>query len=459
MAHRHRLATLTSAVSLAMLAVAGTAAATSDSTPPTTPGTAAGSETTAATGSTAPAAECTPNADQPNKGKVVKIFSSIRAPEDELLAQAWKCFETRSGITIQHEGSGSFEADLKVRVDGGNAPDLAFIPQPGLVATMAKAGKLVPLTSLENAVKEADGEDWLALGTVDGKFYGPPFGANTKSWVWYSPAKFAEKGYQVPQTWDEMIALSDKIVADGGKPWCVAAGSDQATGWPLTDWLEDAVLRFAGPEVYDQWVKHEIPFNDPKIADALDKVGAIVKNDAYVLNGVQSIPSTTFQDGGLPLLDGSCYMYRMASFYGNMFPKEVTKGPDDQVNAFYLPVAKAGDKKPMLGGGEIIGAFNDKPETVEVAAFLSSKDWGNARIPLGNYFTPNKQVDANLITNPLEKIFQQALTGADIFRFDGSDLMPSAVGAGTEWKELVNWVLGQSTADTLKKIEESWPKS
>ena len=84
---------------------------------------------------------------------------------------------------------------------------------------------------------------------------------------------------------------------------------------------------------------------------------------------------------------------------------------------------------------------------------------GNARVPLGNYFTPNKQVDATLISDPLTRTFQEALTGADIFRFDGSDLMPSAVGAGTMWKELVNWVLGESTADALQKIEDSWPKA
>ncbi len=439
------------AASVALSALAAGAATASATTPPTSGGATAG---TAA----ASTQECTPNADQPLKGKSVNIFSSIRAPEDELLAKAWSCFETQTGITIQHEGSGSFEADLKVRVEGGNAPDLAFIPQPGLVATMAKTGKLVALDSLKDSTLAADGQDWVDLGTVDGKFYGPPFGANTKSWVWYSPAKFKEKGYEVPQTWDDMIKLSDKIVADGGKPWCVAAGSGDATGWPLTDWLEDAVLRFEGKDVYDQWVKHEIPFNDPKIADALDKVGAIVKNDSYVYNGVQSIPSTTFQDGGLPILDGSCYMYRMASFYGNQWPEGTTKGPDAQVNAFYLPEAKAGDPKPMLGGGEIIGAFNDKPETVAVATFLASKDWGNARMALGNYFTPNKQTDATLLKDPLEQTFQKALTGADIFRFDGSDLMPSAVGAGTEWKELVNWVLGESTKDALDKIEASWPK-
>jgi alpha-glucoside transport system substrate-binding protein len=478
MATRRRWALAASLVTLSLAAAAcgsdkksssntsggttATTAASGGSTATTAAG--GGTATTAAGGATAtsaaaaPAADCKAAADQPNKGKTVKVFSSIRAPEDALLMQAWSCFEKQTGITIEHEGSGSFEADLKVRVDGGNAPDLAFIPQPGLLATMASTGKAVPLSTLEDVAKNDYVAGFAELGTVNGKFYAPPLGANVKSFVWFSPAKFKEKGYTIPTTWDEMVTLSDKIVADGGKPWCVAAGSGDATGWPLTDWLEDAVLRFEGPDVYDQWYQHKIPFNDPKIVDALDKVGAIVKNDKYVYNGVQSIPSTTFQDGGLPLLDGSCFMYRQASFYGNQFPKGTDISENGAVWAFYLPVAKAGDKKVMLGGGEFITAFDSKPETLAVATYLASPQWSNDREPLGAYFTANKKQDISLIKNPLDLQFQKSILDSDVFRFDASDLMPSAVGSGTEWKELVNWVLGESTTDALKKIEDSWPK-
>ena len=397
--------------------------------------------------------------DKPYAGKVVTIFSSIRDIEATRLEAAWAGFEAETGIDIQHEGSGAFEADLKVRVDGGNAPDVAFIPQPGLLATLARDGKVVPLEALKADVEANNIGGWVELGTVDGKFYAPPFGANIKSLVWYSPAAFKDKGYEVPATWDEMMALSDKIVADGGAPWCVGAGSDQATGWPLTDWVEDAVLRFAGVETYDKWVAHTIPFNDPAILDAIDKVGAIVKNDKYVLNGAQSIPSTTFQDAGLPLLDGGCFMHRQASFYGNQFPEGTTKGPDGQVNAFYFPPATADSPKPMLGGGEVIAAFSDKPEVEAVVKFLTSAAYANERLKAGNWLTPNKKADVSLVTDPLEKTFAELLVGSDVFRFDGSDLMPSAVGAGTFWTEMVAWVTGKSTADATKAIEDSWPKS
>lgn len=398
--------------------------------------------------------------DKPFAGKTVTILSSIRDVEAERLEAAWKPFEDATGIDIKHEGSATFEDDIKLRVDGGDSPDLAFVPQPGLLATLVKGGKVVPLTNLQADVEANDIAGWVTYGSVDGKFYAPPFGANIKSLVWYSPAAFKEKGYEIPTTWQEMLDLSQKIVDDGGVPWCVGAESGGATGWVLTDWVEDVVLRTAGAETYDKWVAHTIPFNDPAIVSAVNTVGDIIKNDAFVLDGAQSIPSTSFQEAGLPLLDGGCFMHRQASFYGNQFPEGTTKGPDGQVNAFYLPVMKAGDPKVMLGGGELITAFSDRPEVEAVAKYLTSAEFANSRLALGNWLSPNKKADISLVTDPLEQTFASLLASSDVFRFDGSDLMPGPVGAGTFWSEMVEWVVGnKSTDDALKAINDSWPTS
>ncbi|MEX0848185.1 MAG: ABC transporter substrate-binding protein [Ilumatobacteraceae bacterium] len=396
--------------------------------------------------------------DKPYAGKVVKIFSSIRDVEADRLEAAWAAYEEETGIDIQHEGSGTFEDDLKLRVAGGDSPDLAFIPQPGLLATLVGDGKVVPL-DLKADVEANNIGGWVELGTVDGTFYAPPFGANIKSLVWYSPTAFTDAGYEIPTTWQALLDLSQTIVDDGGTPWCVGAESGGATGWVLTDWTEDIVLRTAGPEVYDKWVAHEIPFNDPAIVAAVDQVGAVVKNDDFVLGGAQSIPSTTFQEAGLPLLDGGCFMHRQASFYGNQFPEGTTKGPDGQVNAFYLPTVNADDPKVMLGGGEVIGAFNDRPEVAAVAKFLTSADYANERLKAGNWLSPNKTADISVIEDPLEKQFAELLVGSDVFRFDASDLMPGPVGAGSFWSEMVEWVVdAKSTEEALAAIEASWPK-
>ncbi|MGL4173050.1 MAG: ABC transporter substrate-binding protein [Actinomycetota bacterium] len=405
------------------------------------------------------------------KGKEVGIFASIVAPQSVSIVDSFKAFEKCTGAKINYEGITGFEDQLRVRVKGGNLPDLALIPQPGLVTDMVKTGKAKKASAnVEKNVDEFFGADWKAYGTVDGTFYAAPFGANVKSYVWYSPSFFQEKGYQVPQTLDELTALTDKIATDNAdgkvKPWCAGIAAEGATGWPITDWVEDMLLRTADADTYDKWVKHEIPFNDPKVTEAMDAAGAILKNDKYVNGGigdVKTIATTTFQDGGLTVLDGSCAMHRQASFYGDLLPEGTTVGPEGDIWAFYLPAKDPAAGKPVLGGGEFLLAFSDRPEVQAVQAYLSSDVWANEKAKAtkaGGWISANKKLDPNNLVTELDKQSVQILQDPEaVFRFDGSDMMPAAVGAGSFWKESTNWITGKSTKDTLDAIEKSWPKS
>ncbi|MFC7492126.1 MULTISPECIES: ABC transporter substrate-binding protein [unclassified Knoellia] len=402
------------------------------------------------------------------KGKTVSVYTSITAPEDEPHINSYKPFEDCTGVEIKYEGSKEFEAQLPVRVKGGNAPDIAYLPQPGLLKTMVATGKVIPAPPETVANVDKYMPDFKEYGTVDGKFYAAPLGANVKSFVWYSPSAFEEKGYEIPKTWDELLTLSDKIAADDpeGKPWCAGIESGDATGWPTTDWVEDVLLRTAGPETYDKWVKHEIPFNDPAVETALAEVGKILKNPKYVNGGqgdVKTIASTSFQDAGLALLDnGGCYMHRQASFYAANFPEGTKVAEDGDVWAFYLP-AKDESTKPVLVGGEFTAAFADRPEVKAFQTYLASLEWANERAKTcgaGGCVTANTQADASLLKNPVDKLSAEILTDkATTSRFDGSDLMPGAVGSGTFWKGMTNWITGQDDKATLDYIENSWPKS
>jgi alpha-glucoside transport system substrate-binding protein len=393
------------------------------------------------------------------KGKKVTLFTSILDEEAKKLEAAWADFETKTGIDIALESSSQFEEQLRVRAEGGNAADIAIIPQPGLMADLARKGKLIEQPALGEYTKTNHIAGWSDLGTVDGKFYAPPFGANVKSMVWYSPAKFTEKGYDIPKTWPALLELSQKIVDDGGVPWCVGSESGAATGWVMTDWMEDIMLRVNGADVYDQWYKHEIPFNDPKVKAVADEAAKILLSEAFVKGGPKSIATTAFQESGKGVLDGSCFMHRQASFYGNMLPEGSTKGPDGDINIFYFPGLTEADR-PVLGGGELLGAFRDAPEVAAVMKFLTSAQYANSRASAGNWLSPNKGLKADVITDPLEKQFLGLLQGATVFRFDASDLMPGAVGAGTFWKEMNNWSNGTSDTDKmLADIEASWPKA
>ena len=309
------------------------------------------------------------------EGQEVSVYTGIVTPEDQPHIDSWKPFEECTGATIKGEFDKAFETQILVRAKAGNPPDIAYVPQPGLLAQLVATGKAVPAPADTAAnVDEFWGEDWKAYGTVDGQFYAAPLGANMKSLVWYSPAEFEDKGYEVPTTLDELKELSDTIAEDGGKPWCAGISSGEATGWPVTDWHEDMMLRLSGPEVYDQWVSHEIPFNGPESTEALDAVGDYLKNDDYVNGGlgdVRSIATTTFQDGGLPILDGNCSMHRQASFYAANWPEGTEVAEDGDVFAFYLP-GQTEDEKPVLGGGEFTLAFSDEPAVQAFQTYLAS---------------------------------------------------------------------------------------
>lgn len=402
------------------------------------------------------------------EGKTVTIYTSIVTPEDAPHKESYKAFEECTGVKVQYEGDKDFEKNLPQRAQSGNLPDVAFVPQPGLLQTMVDTGKAVPASkTVADEVDKYFGEDWRKYGSVDDVLYAAPLGANVKSYVWYSPKAFAAKGYDVPKTWDELMTLTAKIAADNpdAKPWCAGFGSGTATGWPGTDWLEDVLLRTAGPEVYDQWVGHEIPFNDPKVVDALGKVSAVLKDPKFVNGGygdVASIATTTFQDGGQPILSGKCFMHRQASFYASNWPQGTDVSENGDAWAFYLPSVDE-KSKPVLGGGEFVMTFRDAPEVKAFAAFLASPEWANAKAKAtttGGWVSANKELDPANLVSPLDqqsaKILQDPAT---VFRFDGSDMMPSAVGAGTFWTEMTNWVKGQDDKTTLDNIEQSWPKN
>jgi len=399
-------------------------------------------------------------------GEEVEVYTGIVAPEDQPFIDSWAPFEECTGMTINYNGSKEFEAQLLVRAQSGNAPDLAFIPQPGLLQSVVRnTGAAVPAPQAVSDNLDANwSEDWRAYGSVDGTLYGAPLGANIKSLVWYSPTAFEEAGYEVPTTWDEMIALSDQIVADGSKPWCAGFGSGEATGWPGTDWLEDVMLRTAGPEAYDQWISHEIPFNDPQVAEALATAGTILKNSDYVnagLGEVNSIASTVWSDGTLPVEEGTCWMSKQGSFMQANWSADI--GEDSDIYAFVLPPIDPAMGEGVVGGGEFVTAFNDRPATQAVQALLSSAEWANlkAQATGPGWSTANTGLDPENLESPIDQLVAETFQNPETtFRFDASDLMPSQVGSGAEWTELTNWVANdKSDQDVLNAIESAWPAS
>jgi len=394
------------------------------------------------------------------KGKTVTIFTSILEPELTTLQTAWSDFTTCTGVKIKIEGSNQFEALLPVRVKGNNAPDLAFIPQPGLLAKLVATGKVKPAPAAVVAnVNKYWSPSWKAYGTVNGKFYAAPFGSNMKSLVWYSPKQFKTNGYAVPSTWEEMTALADKMAAKGQTAFCGGLGSGGATGWPGTDWVEQMVLREYGSQVYGDWVSHKVKFSDPKIQAAMAKVAGWMQNPKWV-GDVKAIATRSFQDAGKGIPTGGCMMLQQASFYGNILADAgATISPTGDAFAFYLPATNSNVTVPVVGGGEFTTAFSSRPEVQAVQTYLSSATAATSRVQLDHWISANSGVPLAAYKDPVDKLAATYLANPkSTFAFDASDLMPAAVGAGAEWVQFTAWFgEGKSIADVTKAIDAAWP--
>ncbi|WP_341997433.1 ABC transporter substrate-binding protein [Microbacterium sp. LWH7-1.2] len=403
------------------------------------------------------------------EGETVEIAGGITGSEAENLQKTFEQFEEDTGITVNYTGDKGFEGNIVTKVAGGSAPDIAIVPQPGLFRSLVETGEVKEGTAeVEANVDEYWSSIWKDTGSVDGTFYAAPMLANLKGYVWYSPKSFAEWGVEPATTWDELITLTDTIREKTGEPpWCAGFFSEAASGWPGTDWVEDLVLRQAGPDVYDSWAAGDTPFTDPDIEAAFDSVGEILLNPDYVNAGfgdVKSINSTAFGDPiAAAVANGTCALTHQASFLTANFLTAKTAdgatpevGPDGDVYAFLLPGPEAGELA-VEGGGELVTAFSDDAATQQVLEFMSTPEFADARVKLGGAISANTGADPTLASSEFlteaMKIVQDQNT---VFRFDASDLMPATVGSGSFWRGMVDWIDGKPTPQVLSDIQAGY---
>ncbi|WP_295842349.1 ABC transporter substrate-binding protein [uncultured Microbacterium sp.] len=398
----------------------------------------------------------------------VRISGGITGSEADLLNQSFDQFTKDTGIKVVYTGDKSFEGNIVTKVTGGDAPDIAIVPQPGLLKTLIGTGDVKKASdTVSSNVDQYWGEDWKSYGSEDGTFYAAPMLANLKGYVWYSPAKFKEWGVEVPKTLDQLMTLTATIQQKtGAAPWCAGFASGDASGWPGTDWIEDMVLRQSGPDVYDQWVANEVKFTDAPIKEAFEATGKILLNPSYVNAGfgdVKSINSVAFADVAAKVADGSCPMTHQASFLSSNFLTvknasggDVKVAPDGDVYAFLLPGVTEG-KLAVEGGGEFVTTFSDDANVQKVAEFMSTPDFANARVKLGGVISANKGADPSLASSEfLQEAMKVVQDPNTTLRFDASDLMPATVGSGSFWKGMVSWIDGTPTDQVLSDIQAGY---
>ncbi len=413
--------------------------------------------------------------DQPMAGKTVDIQVQWTGGELANFQASVADYAKASGINIQVDSvPSSHETVLKSRIEGGSPPDIAQLAQPTPVLAYAAEGKVIDLATFMDANKlSSEHPATIGLVTQNGKIWGIPYKADVKSTIWYPIKAFEAKGYQVPATWDDLIALSDKIVADGSNPWCISAGGPgDATGWQITDWIEEVVLKTKGLDYYNNWINHTVTFEDPGIKAAFDDyVGKIFFTDKYVYGGPTAIINTDQKTTMDPMFNQdlqapNCWMQKVPTWYGpDFFPDQRDSGQPSKyivgtdVGIFPFPTIDP-TQNNAEGSADTMMMLNDRPEVRAVAEFLATPEGLENWILAGSAISTNTSTPADWYAGSYKlTVASDIVNKAAGIGFDASDLMPGAVGAGTFWTQSVDWVNnnGTNTDAVLKAIDDSWP--
>jgi alpha-glucoside transport system substrate-binding protein len=398
-------------------------------------------------------------------GQEVSVLTIWTGDQSVNIERVLAYFEMATGANVIHAGSDSLEQQIVIDCAAGSPPDMVGFFQPGLAAEMAAADCLLPLPDyLRELVLEeyAAGQSWVDLGTYadpDGEeqFYGLIYRVDVKSLVWYVPDEFENAGYEVPNTMEELLDLSEQIVEDGGTPWCIGIASGDATGWPATDWVEDLLLRTQPPAVYDGWVTNEIPFNDERIVNAIELFGTFARNDDWVAGGSAAVATIDFRDSprGLLTVPPACYMHRQGSFTSAFFPEGTQVGVD--VDFFYFPAFEGEDLgQPVMGTGSLFTKTTDNEAVNALLDFLATPLAHELWMAQGGFLTANLGVNTEAYASDALQAQGDILLSATTFRFDGSDLMPGAIGAGAFWTGMVDYVSGASAQEVADAIQAAW---
>ncbi len=382
-------------------------------------------------------------------------------PDGVKMDQSMAQFEELTGIDVNYIGNKEFEATISVRVDAGDAPDIADFPQPGKAAQYVADGKVVPVTDFisEEWLAQQYNQSWRDMATIDGTEAGIFHRFNGKSLVWYPKEAWDAAGYEIPETWEELMALNQMIADDGDTPWCIGIESGAATGWAATDWTEEMMLRTTSLENYDKWITGELPFNSPEVKKAIETWSDLWFNDAFVLGGRSSIVSTYFGDSPAPMFEDppKCWMHKQGNFITGFFPEGTEAGVD--YGFFYFPPVDEQYGKPFLVAGDMMVMFNDRPEVRALMEYFTVPESASGWLEGGGALAAHQTATPDMYGVELERGIAELVAEATSFRFDGSDLMPGEVGSGSFWEHISSYVAGSEDLDAATQaIDATWPK-
>ena len=401
------------------------------------------------------AAGCGPS----DRGEL-EIYGPYVGVEADIFAEVLRAFEEETGIETTYVGSSNFQSQFRDRVRAADLPDVVVLPQPALLTELIDDRRIDPLPDpvAERMRAVVGGDFGSALGS-DGKPYAIPYRFVVKSLVWYRSDIFEDRGYLVPRTLGELEELVATMVADGETPWCTGMDSGTATGWWATDWVEDLVLRQAGPEVYQSWSERETPFTEPAITSAMDTFQQMVLRRGAFRGGSRAILNVAVEDAMGPMLESEpeCLMHRQASFQSLWLPSSWKFG-ERGLDIFPVPPVEEGPP-PLVISGEIVSATSDSPAAEELLLYLLDAEAAEPWRAQGGSLVASDLDEPQPDDPELERRLIDLVMSAGAVVFDASDLMPPEVGTDSFFTAMVRLVTGAPVDEVAEQIEESAPDS
>ncbi|HEX6261584.1 MAG TPA: ABC transporter substrate-binding protein [Actinomycetota bacterium] len=370
--------------------------------------------------------EAEPDAPQDLSGETVEVAAVWTGTEQESFQQVLSAFSEQTGAETQFTSTGDdVAAVLGTRIEGGDPPDVAFLPQPGLMADLAEQDALIPIEDVAGDEVDANySQDWRDLGSIDGTLYGVWFKAANKSTVWYNTNVFEQAGVSAPEDWDGMMSAAQTVSDFGVTPWSIGG----ADGWTLTDWFENVYIRTAGPEMYDQLTNHEIPWTDQSVKDALTRLAEIFENqDMLAGNPLQTdFPTSVANVFANPDSPDAAMVYE-GDFVAGVISGETGSTVGEDADFFNFPSID-GSPLAVVGGGDVAVLLTDSEAGRALMEFLASPEAGEVWAGLGGFTSPNQNVDLSVYPDDITRRSAEALATAETFRFDMSDLQPAEFG-------------------------------
>ncbi len=377
--------------------------------------------------------------------------------EAEAFVAVLDAFESRTGaaVTFTSTEGEDITAVLDRRLAADDPPDLAVLPQPGLLRRYARAGDIFPITDLVgDEVRAGWAPVWQRLGSVDGELHGVWFKAANKSLVWYSLEAFEDAGLVPPDDLDGLLDVG-RSLAERGLPAFSLTGAPN-DDWTFTDWFENLYLRLAGPARYDALAAHELPWTHATVQETLEVMASLLAPGL-----VTASPDTSFPESVAAVFSTSpqAAMVMEGDFVPGVVAGTTQAEIGVDVDVFGFPGVDPSDRF-VVGGGDAAVLMRRTPAAEALLRYLASTDAPAIWAARGGFVSPNEEVDLSTYPDATSRrIARSVLEAGDSFRFDLSDLQPAefggTTGAGLRG-ELAAFVADPSDVDgTMARLERA----